>query len=74
MVSRIESTSTAPRNESTQTLVEEVKEMLQRAEEKAVERAKAADRAVRDHPYPALGLAFGVGLFIGMLIKRRHST
>jgi ElaB/YqjD/DUF883 family membrane-anchored ribosome-binding protein len=45
--------------------------MLERAEQKAVERAKAADRLVRDHPYQTIGLAFGLGLLIGVLARRR---
>jgi ElaB/YqjD/DUF883 family membrane-anchored ribosome-binding protein len=45
--------------------------MFQRAEEKAVERAKAADKVIRDHPYHTIGLAFGLGLLIGILARRR---
>jgi len=29
--------------------------------------AKATDRAVREHPYQAIGVAFGVGLLVGLL-------
>lgn len=43
-----------------------------RLEEKAIEGAKAADRAVREHPYPAMGIAFGVGLLIGVLVTRKN--
>jgi ElaB/YqjD/DUF883 family membrane-anchored ribosome-binding protein len=49
----------------------EIKAMLTRAEERAVEKAKAADRVIRDHPYQTIGLAFGVGLLIGVLAGRR---
>jgi ElaB/YqjD/DUF883 family membrane-anchored ribosome-binding protein len=45
--------------------------MIQRAEEKAVERAKAADRVIRDHPYQTIGAAFGLGILIGVLARRR---
>ena len=36
-----------------------------------LERAKAADRVIREHPYQTIGLAFGLGLLIGVLARRR---
>ena len=37
--------------------------------------AKAAaantDQAIREHPYESIGIAFGVGLLIGVLVGRR---
>lgn len=73
MESRIEnSTATAETGTvSTEKLVNELKAMIQRAEEKAVERAKAADRVIRDHPYQTIGIAFGLGLLIGVLARRK---
>jgi len=73
MESRIEnSTSTTEAGTvSTEKLVNELKAMIQRAEEKAVERAKAADRVIRDHPYQTIGIAFGLGLLIGALARRK---
>ena len=41
--------------------------------DKAVEGAKAADEAVREHPYQAVGIALGVGAIIGYLVARRCS-
>jgi ElaB/YqjD/DUF883 family membrane-anchored ribosome-binding protein len=72
MESRIE-TSTTPENHglSTDKVVEQLKTIIQRAEEKAVERAKAADRVIRDHPYQTVGLAFGLGLLIGLIARRK---
>lgn len=40
-------------------------------EERANAGAKVADRAIREHPYESLGVAFGLGLIIGVLITRR---
>ena len=40
-------------------------------EDKAVEGAKAADNAIREHPYQSIGVAFGVGLLIGVLVTRK---
>jgi len=73
MESRLENeTATEPsRGISTEKLVNDLKAMLQRAEDLTVERAKAADRVIRDHPYQTIGLAFGVGLLIGILARRR---
>jgi ElaB/YqjD/DUF883 family membrane-anchored ribosome-binding protein len=42
-----------------------------RLEEKALDSAKAADRTIRDHPYQSIGVAFGVGLLIGVLVTRK---
>lgn len=50
--------------------LENAKELAGRVRDKAVEGAKAADEAVRDNPYQAIGLAFGVGVLIGYLAMR----
>ena len=47
------------------------KEMYGCARDKAVEGAEAADRAVHEHPYQAIGIAFGVGVLLGHLASRR---
>ena len=47
------------------------KRTCHRLEEKALDSAKAADRTIRDHPYQSIGIAFGVGLLIGVLVIRR---
>ena len=51
--------------------LERGKEIAGRVREKAVEGAKAADTAVREHPYQAIGIAFGVGALLGYLVSRR---
>jgi len=72
MESRLnETTATEPRAITTEKIVEELKGMIQRAEEKALESAKAADKVVRDHPYQTIGIAFGLGLLIGVLARRK---
>ncbi|MCU0783739.1 MAG: DUF883 family protein [Verrucomicrobia bacterium] len=53
--------------------LERGKEIYGRVKEKAVEGAKAADEAVHEHPYQAIGIAFGVGAILGYLISRRCS-
>lgn len=50
--------------------VEKAKAACDRLEEKTVAAAKATDKAVREHPYQAVGIAFGVGILIGVLVAR----
>ena len=50
--------------------VEKAKALYERLEEKTVAAAKAADQTVREHPYQAIGIAFGIGLLIGVLAAR----
>src|SRR6266403_6334306 len=40
-------------------------------QEKAATSAKATDRAIREHPYQTIGIAFGVGVLLGVLIDRK---
>lgn len=51
--------------------LESAKASCKKLEEKTLATAKAADRVIRDHPYQTIGLAFGVGLLIGVLVNRR---
>jgi ElaB/YqjD/DUF883 family membrane-anchored ribosome-binding protein len=37
----------------------------------AVSGAKATDRAIRKHPYKTIGIAFGAGILLGFLARRR---
>ncbi|MEO0452904.1 MAG: DUF883 family protein [Verrucomicrobiota bacterium] len=39
--------------------------------EKATEGAKETDRMIREHPYESLGVAFGMGVLIGVLLNRK---
>jgi ElaB/YqjD/DUF883 family membrane-anchored ribosome-binding protein len=73
MESRIESPPATNEVHSTsaETLVSELKALIKRAEQQAVESAQAADRVVRDHPYPTIGVALGLGLLIGILARRK---
>ena len=51
--------------------LESAKATYQRLEEKTVAGAKVADKTIREHPYESIGIAFGVGLLIGVLVGRR---
>jgi ElaB/YqjD/DUF883 family membrane-anchored ribosome-binding protein len=53
--------------------LESGKEIYGRVKEKAVEGAKVADVAVREHPYQAIAAGVGIGALLGYLIARRGS-
>ncbi len=53
------------------TSLESAKENFEKLEEKALAGAKATDKIIRSHPYESLGVAFGVGLLIGVLVSRK---
>jgi ElaB/YqjD/DUF883 family membrane-anchored ribosome-binding protein len=40
-------------------------------QEKTLAGARVTDRAIRENPYASLGIAFGIGLLIGVLATRR---
>ena len=47
------------------------KQTAARLQQKVIEGARYADDTVRSHPYQSIGIGFGVGILIGMLISRR---
>jgi len=51
--------------------LERAKEACGRLEEKAVAGAKATDKVIREHPYQSIGVAFGIGVLIGVLVARK---
>ena len=53
--------------------LESAKEIAGRVRDQAVDYAKATDEAVHEHPYKAIGIAFGVGALLGHLVARRCS-
>ena len=44
-----------------------------RVRDEAVAELEATNQSVHEHPYPAIGLAFGVGVVLGCLASRRCS-
>ena len=50
--------------------LESAKGRCEELQEKAVAGAKATDKIIRDHPYESIGIAFGVGVLIGVLVGR----
>lgn len=51
--------------------LEVARETQRRLQERAVAGAKAADKIIRENPYQSIGIAFGVGLLIGVLAGRK---
>jgi ElaB/YqjD/DUF883 family membrane-anchored ribosome-binding protein len=51
--------------------IERGKEAWNNVQEKAIAGAKATDQVIRDNPYKALGVALGVGVIVGYLLRRR---
>ena len=51
--------------------LEAAKASCQRWEEKSVAAAKATDETIREHPYETIGIAFGLGLLVGVLVARK---
>ncbi|MEO8429009.1 MAG: DUF883 domain-containing protein [Verrucomicrobiota bacterium] len=51
--------------------LEKVKITCLRIEEKAAATARKADCLIRNKPYHAVGIAFGLGLLIGVLASRQ---
>ena len=51
--------------------LEKAKATCLRMEEKTVAAAKATDKVIREHPYQSIGIAFGVGLLLGVLVARK---
>jgi ElaB/YqjD/DUF883 family membrane-anchored ribosome-binding protein len=50
--------------------LEKAKGTAQELQVKAAEKAKVADEVIRQHPYQSLGVAFGVGLLLGVIANR----
>ena len=51
--------------------LEVAKETRLKLQEQAMNGARATDRAIREYPYQSIGLAFGVGLLLGILVNRK---
>jgi ElaB/YqjD/DUF883 family membrane-anchored ribosome-binding protein len=51
--------------------LESARETCNELQERAQAGMETADTMVRENPYAAVGLAFGVGLFVGVLVARK---
>ena len=51
---------------------ERLQELYSTTREKIVDGAKATDRTIRAHPYESLAVALGVGVLIGVFVRRSN--
>ena len=55
---------------SLENVIDKAKDVCERLQTQTTAAAKATDKTVREHPYQAIGIAFGVGVLIGVLASR----
>jgi len=55
---------------SLENVVEKAKDVCERLQNQTAAAAKATDKTVREHPYQAIGIAFGLGVMVGVLASR----
>lgn len=46
-------------------------ETRRKLQERALAGAHATDRVIREHPYQSIGIAFAIGILIGVLVNRK---
>jgi ElaB/YqjD/DUF883 family membrane-anchored ribosome-binding protein len=51
--------------------LESGREMLDDLKDKTIAGAKATDETIRENPYQSIGVAFGAGILLGLLLGRR---
>jgi ElaB/YqjD/DUF883 family membrane-anchored ribosome-binding protein len=56
--------------EATEAARNRLNELWDVGKERATEYAKVTDQKIRENPYQTIGIAFGIGLLIGVLINR----
>jgi ElaB/YqjD/DUF883 family membrane-anchored ribosome-binding protein len=49
------------------------RELLDDLKDKALAGAKVTDETIRQYPYQSLGVALGIGLFVGFLLGSRRN-
>jgi ElaB/YqjD/DUF883 family membrane-anchored ribosome-binding protein len=57
-------------NDFSERMKETCEDLQERSLERAGTAAKQTDKAIRKHPYQTLGIAFGVGLALGLMLRR----
>ena len=51
-------------------VLESAKVTCARLQDRTVEAVKATDHVIREHPYQSIGIAFGIGVLVGVLVAR----
>ena len=47
-------------------VIEKAKQVCERLQDQTSAAAKTTDKTIREHPYQAIGVAFGVGVLMGV--------
>lgn len=47
------------------------KDTGRKLQKRAIASVKVTDRAIRENPYRSIGIAFGIGLLVGVLVNRK---
>ena len=50
--------------------LDRVKASCRKLQDHAIAGARSTDRVIREHPYQSVGIAFGLGLVLGVLVNR----
>jgi ElaB/YqjD/DUF883 family membrane-anchored ribosome-binding protein len=50
--------------------LDRVRTSCRKLQDRAIDGARSADRIIRENPYQSVGIAFGIGLLIGVLVNR----
>jgi ElaB/YqjD/DUF883 family membrane-anchored ribosome-binding protein len=56
--------------EELKTALDRIKGQCEKVKQQTLASARHADRLIRRYPYASLGIAFGVGMLVGLLVKR----
>ena len=59
--------------ETSEDIQNRLSDMWDAGREKAGIYARTADQKIRENPYQAVGIAFGLGLIVGLLLTRGRS-
>jgi len=51
--------------------LEVARETRKKIEQRAVESVRRTDRTIREHPYQSIGVAFGIGMLLGIILNRK---
>ncbi len=56
--------------EELKSALDRIKEQCEKVKKQAVAGARQADQLIRRHPYASLGIVFGAGVLLGLLLRR----
>ena len=54
-------------------VIDKAQDLCEKLQDQTTAAARATDKAVREHPYQAVGIAFGIGLLVGVILARSRA-